>query len=117
MEKQTELDVGAHKGQNHQSRPRTVVCSTSQEPQGGSFRCQPRGLRLKAEGGCGYYRRSRDARAIEVLCGTKKNAETSAPYSSWHNNRLHVRVHAETRFRPVVCESRDARQPRWEASC
>src|ERR1700675_4754533 len=67
MEKQTELDVGSDKRQDHQPRPRTLVCHTSQQSQGRSLRRQPLGLRLQAERGRGCDRRSRIARPVEKL--------------------------------------------------
>lgn len=60
--KQTKLGAGSGSGQSHQSRSRTVVCHTSQQPQGRSLRHQPLGLRFQAEGGCSCDRRSCVAR-------------------------------------------------------
>jgi hypothetical protein len=48
VERQTELDVGSGSRQNHQSRSRTVVCHTSQQPQGRSLQRESRGLRIQA---------------------------------------------------------------------
>src|SRR6266404_4247731 len=60
-------DVGSRKRQNHQPRPRTLVCHTSQQPQGRSLRRQPRSLLLQAEGGCSFDRRGCIARLVEEL--------------------------------------------------
>ena len=65
--KQTKLGAGSGSGQSHQSRSRTVVCHTSQQPQGRSLRRQSRGLRIQAKGGCSSDRRGRIARSVEEL--------------------------------------------------
>src|SRR5436305_4665510 len=67
MENQIELGVGRSKRQSHQSRSRTVVCRTSQQPDGRNLRRQSRGLCFQAEGSRSSYRRSCIARAIEEL--------------------------------------------------
>src|SRR5437763_15677710 len=67
MEKQTELDVGRSKRQSYQPRSRTVVCRTSQQPDGRSLRRQSRGLCFQAEGSRSSYRRSCIARPVEEL--------------------------------------------------
>jgi hypothetical protein len=65
VEKQTNLDGGSRGGQNHQSRPRTLVRHASQQPQGRSCGRQPLGLRLQAERGCRCDRRGCSARSLE----------------------------------------------------
>src|SRR5439155_193985 len=51
---------------NHQSGSRTVVCDASQEPQGRSFRREPRRLCVATEGSCSCDRRSCFAGSIEI---------------------------------------------------
>src|SRR6202790_721046 len=65
--KQTKLGAGSGSGQSHQSRSRTVVCHTSQQPQGRSLRRQSCGLRIQAKRGCSSDRRGRIARSVEEL--------------------------------------------------
>lgn len=58
VEKQTKLDVGGDKRQNHQPGPGTVVCRKSQKPQSRSRRREPRGLHFQAKRGSSSDRRS-----------------------------------------------------------
>ena len=53
---------GARLGPSH-----SAVCQTNQQPQGRSFRRQPRGLRIQATGGCSFDRGSCIARSVEEL--------------------------------------------------
>jgi pimeloyl-ACP methyl ester carboxylesterase len=79
LEKQTELDADSDERQNHQPRPRTVVCHTSQQPQSGSLRRQPLGLRLQAEGGCSCDRRSFFAHSVEELVTAERASSITEP--------------------------------------
>ena len=64
MEKQTELDARCDERQNHQPRPRALVCRASEEPQSRSVRRQPLGVRLPAKGSRRFDRRRRLSLAV-----------------------------------------------------
>jgi pimeloyl-ACP methyl ester carboxylesterase len=85
VEKQAELDVGSDERQNHQPRPRTVVCHPSQQLQGRGLGRQPLGLHLKTEGGCSSDRgggiqdplENPVGRAFREPCDTNNNLDDS----------------------------------------
>jgi pimeloyl-ACP methyl ester carboxylesterase len=68
---EAKLDVGARSRPNHQSRPREVVCHASQQPQGGSSRCQSLCLHIPPKGSCRLDRGSGAKLStvkLEALC-------------------------------------------------